>query len=179
MSLNFKVSFDLSDFEDDDFLQELKNVYKFYNNVGIPLMAPLMIFVWRLSKNNLHLSGLIVLCLRMGHALAVYVIFKDLLNLGGEFAFIITLLTIIYPSQTYIYDFVVGLLYGISWPLFTIGGTIYFYAHIIAGENWLRILLICLAVVLIVFSFNMKSLLLPALILNIIILKSNISVWPE
>ena len=33
MSLNFKVSFDLSDFEDDDFLQELKNVYKFYNNV--------------------------------------------------------------------------------------------------------------------------------------------------
>ena len=33
MSLNFKVSFDLSDFEDDDFLQELRNVYKFYNNV--------------------------------------------------------------------------------------------------------------------------------------------------
>jgi hypothetical protein len=33
MSLNFKVSFDLSDFEDDDFLQELRNVYNFYNNV--------------------------------------------------------------------------------------------------------------------------------------------------
>ena len=33
MSLNFKVSFDLSDFEDDEFLQELRNVYKFYNNV--------------------------------------------------------------------------------------------------------------------------------------------------
>jgi len=33
MSLNFKVSFDLSDFEDDDFLQELKKVYKFYNNL--------------------------------------------------------------------------------------------------------------------------------------------------
>ena len=33
MSLSFKVSFDLSDFEDDDFLQELRNVYKFYNNV--------------------------------------------------------------------------------------------------------------------------------------------------
>ncbi len=33
MSLNFKVSFDLSDFEDNDFLQELRNVYKFYNNV--------------------------------------------------------------------------------------------------------------------------------------------------
>ena len=33
MSLSFKVSFDLSDFEDDDFLQELRNVYNFYNNV--------------------------------------------------------------------------------------------------------------------------------------------------
>ena len=33
MSLNFKVSFDLSHFEDDDFLQELRNVYNFYNNV--------------------------------------------------------------------------------------------------------------------------------------------------
>ncbi len=33
MSLNFKVSFDLSDFEDDDSLQELEYVYKFYNNV--------------------------------------------------------------------------------------------------------------------------------------------------
>ncbi len=29
MSLNFKVSFDLSDFEDDDVLQELRNVYIF------------------------------------------------------------------------------------------------------------------------------------------------------
>jgi hypothetical protein len=33
MSLSFKVSFDLSDFEDDDFLQDLQYVYKFYNNV--------------------------------------------------------------------------------------------------------------------------------------------------
>jgi hypothetical protein len=33
MSLNFKVSFDFEDFEDDDFLQELEHVYKFYNNV--------------------------------------------------------------------------------------------------------------------------------------------------
>ncbi len=29
MFLNYKVSFDLSDFEDDDFLQELEHVYKF------------------------------------------------------------------------------------------------------------------------------------------------------
>ena len=29
MSLNFKVSFDLSDFEEDDFLQELEHVHKF------------------------------------------------------------------------------------------------------------------------------------------------------
>lgn len=159
--------------------KKFSEIYRFYNNVGIPLMAPLMISVWRLSKNNLHLSGLILLCLRIGHALAVYVIFKDLLNLGGKIAFVITLLTIIYPSQTYIYDFVVGLLYGISWPLFTIGGTIYFYSHTLVGENWLRILLICLAVVFVLFSFNMKSILLPALILNTIILNSTISVWPE
>ena len=33
MSLNFKLSFDLSDFEDDDFLEELEHVYKFYNNL--------------------------------------------------------------------------------------------------------------------------------------------------
>ena len=33
MSLSFKVSFDLSDFEDDDFLQELEHVYKVYNNL--------------------------------------------------------------------------------------------------------------------------------------------------
>ena len=33
MSLSFKVSFDLSDFEDDDFLQELEHVYKFYKNI--------------------------------------------------------------------------------------------------------------------------------------------------
>ena len=33
MSLNFKLSFDLSDFEDEDFLQELEHVYKFYNNL--------------------------------------------------------------------------------------------------------------------------------------------------
>jgi hypothetical protein len=33
MSLSFKVSFDLSDFEDDDFLQELEHEYKFYNNL--------------------------------------------------------------------------------------------------------------------------------------------------
>ena len=35
MSFNFKVSFDLSDFEDDEFLQDLQYVYKFYNNVFI------------------------------------------------------------------------------------------------------------------------------------------------
>ena len=33
MSLNFKLSFDLSDFEDADFLEELEHVYKFYNNL--------------------------------------------------------------------------------------------------------------------------------------------------
>jgi hypothetical protein len=33
MSLSFKLSFDLSDFEDDEFLHDLKKVYKFYDNV--------------------------------------------------------------------------------------------------------------------------------------------------
>jgi hypothetical protein len=33
MSLSFKLSFDLSDFEDADFLEELEHVYKFYNNL--------------------------------------------------------------------------------------------------------------------------------------------------
>ena len=33
MSLSFKVSFDLSDFEDDEFLHDLNKVYKFYDNV--------------------------------------------------------------------------------------------------------------------------------------------------
>ncbi len=33
MSLSFKVSFDLTDFEDDEFLQGLQYVYKFYSNV--------------------------------------------------------------------------------------------------------------------------------------------------
>ncbi len=37
MFLNFKVSFDLSDFEDDEFLQDLQYVYKFYNNNVIVL----------------------------------------------------------------------------------------------------------------------------------------------
>ncbi len=31
MSLNFKVSFDFKDFKDDDFLQDLEDVCKFYN----------------------------------------------------------------------------------------------------------------------------------------------------
>ena len=33
MSLGFKLSFDLSDFEDDEFLHDLNKVYKFYDNV--------------------------------------------------------------------------------------------------------------------------------------------------
>jgi len=33
MSLTFKVSFDIYDFEDSEFLQDLEQVYKFYNNV--------------------------------------------------------------------------------------------------------------------------------------------------
>ncbi len=33
MSLSFKVSFDFEDFEDDNFIQDLEHVYKFYNNV--------------------------------------------------------------------------------------------------------------------------------------------------
>ena len=33
MSLSFKVSFDLSDFEDNEFLHDLNKVYKFYDNV--------------------------------------------------------------------------------------------------------------------------------------------------
>ncbi len=33
MSLNFKVSFDLSDFEDNEFLNDLQKNYKFYDNV--------------------------------------------------------------------------------------------------------------------------------------------------
>jgi hypothetical protein len=33
MSLAFKVSFDLSDFEDNEFLQDLEKAYKFYENV--------------------------------------------------------------------------------------------------------------------------------------------------
>ncbi len=33
MSLSFNVSFDFEDFEDDDFLQDIEHVYKFYNNV--------------------------------------------------------------------------------------------------------------------------------------------------
>ncbi len=44
MSLNFKVSFDLSDFEDDDFLQELRNVDKFYNNV--------IVLIYKLNKEK-------------------------------------------------------------------------------------------------------------------------------
>jgi hypothetical protein len=33
MSLTFKVSFDIYDFEDSEFLHDLEKVYKFYNNV--------------------------------------------------------------------------------------------------------------------------------------------------
>ena len=33
MSLSFKVSFDFEDFEDDEFLHDLKKVYKFNDNV--------------------------------------------------------------------------------------------------------------------------------------------------
>jgi hypothetical protein len=33
MSVSFKVSFDLSDFEDNEFLQDLEKVYEFYDNV--------------------------------------------------------------------------------------------------------------------------------------------------
>ena len=33
MSLTFKVSFDIYDFEDSEFLQDLEQVYKFYDNV--------------------------------------------------------------------------------------------------------------------------------------------------
>jgi hypothetical protein len=33
MPLNLKVSFDLSDFEDNEFLQDLGNIYKFNDNV--------------------------------------------------------------------------------------------------------------------------------------------------
>ncbi len=58
MSLNLKLSFDLSDFEDDDFLQELEHVYKFYNN--------LIVLEYKLNKekkpNNMqHLKKFIKL----------------------------------------------------------------------------------------------------------------------
>ncbi len=33
MSLSFKVSFDFSDFEDDEFLHDLKHIYLFFHNV--------------------------------------------------------------------------------------------------------------------------------------------------
>ena len=33
MSLSFKLSFDLSDFEDNEFLHDLQIFYKFYDNV--------------------------------------------------------------------------------------------------------------------------------------------------
>jgi hypothetical protein len=45
MSLNFKVSFDLSDFEDNEFLQDLEHVYKFYNNV--------ILLVYKLYKGKI------------------------------------------------------------------------------------------------------------------------------
>jgi hypothetical protein len=35
MSLSFKVSFDLSDFEDNEFLQDLEHVYRFYDNAFV------------------------------------------------------------------------------------------------------------------------------------------------
>ena len=33
MSLTFKVSFDIYDFEDSEFLHDLEKVYKYYDNV--------------------------------------------------------------------------------------------------------------------------------------------------
>ncbi len=56
MSLNFTVSFDLSDYEDDDFLQELEHVYKFYNNL---IVLKYKLIKRKKTNNTQHLKKFI------------------------------------------------------------------------------------------------------------------------
>ncbi len=53
MSLSFKLSFDLSDFEDNEFLHDLQKVYKFYDNV---IELEYQLFKEKVINNLQHLK---------------------------------------------------------------------------------------------------------------------------
>jgi len=130
---------------------------EFYNEVGMPQHAYILIFLWRASRCNFQLAGILLILLRVFHALAFYVLLIEVLRLNHEESLAITLIALLYPSQEFIHDIQIAVQYGVLWPLYTIGLSLYVTS---ANSSPARsIAILALTSVLTFLSYAMKSIL--------------------
>lgn len=130
---------------------------EFYNEVGMPQHAYVITFLWRASRGNFHIAGILLVLLRVFHALALYVMLIEVFRLNHEEGLIITLVALLYPSQEFIHDIQIAVQYGILWPLYTIGLALYVTSADSSPNRSIAIL--AFTSVLTFFSYAMKSIL--------------------
>lgn len=157
--------------------QKYEEIRRFYANVGIPYIAKPLIFLWRLSGHNLLLPGLLLLFFRILHTISIYCLLDKLFPLSNSLTFVITLALVVYPAITFIYDYVVGMLYGISWPLFTVGCFLIFFLQEESQSFLIKLFLILIAFFCFFLSYNMKSILVMSVLLSVFIWFFNIEIW--
>ena len=130
---------------------------EFYNEVGMPQHAYILIILWRASRGNFQLAGILLILLRVFHALAFYVLLIEVLRLNHEESLVITLIALLYPSQEFIHDIQIAVQYGILWPLYTIGLSLYVTSDYSSPAQSMAIL--ALTSVITFLSYAMKSIL--------------------
>ena len=138
-------------------ITKLKN---FYRDVGMPQHAQILKLLWSASKNNLRLGGIALVIIRILHSISIYLIIIHCLNVNSSVGLLITLLAIAYPSQVFIHDFQIAIQYGILWPAFIIGVAL--NVSINSNHLVIELLILILSIILTLYSFAMKSILVAS-----------------
>ena len=153
---------------------ELKN---FYRDVGMPQHAQVLKLLWTASKNNLRLGGLALIIVRILHSISIYLIVISFLDENSSIGLLISLIAIAYPSQVFIHDFQIAIQYGILWPAFIIGLAL--NISINTQNIAIELFILLLSMVLTLFSYAMKSILVVSpfaygsILLNNVLMKNN------
>jgi len=135
----------------------------FYNKVGIPQFYFVFKWLWRLSNNNLLLTGRILFIIKVLHVVLIYQILLTEINYHNTLAFLISLFLTVYTGNTFINDFVVGVQYSLSWTFYLLGIFLILKSEIFSGSA--QYTLIILGFLIVIYSFGMKSLLFVNLFL--------------
>ena len=143
---------------------QIDKLHEFYKKIGTPQYGWLVSHLWSISKSNLLVSGIFVFVMRFVHSYSIFIILNHHFSFKIEFALAVTLVTVLYPAQNFLFDHIIGVQYGFLWPLYLFGINLLLFVKEIS--DYKSHLLAISSILILIYSFAMKSILFLTPILS-------------